>query len=112
MFTRLHSLVDPGPSQTILFFDMREDAINTGGLLVSMAGFPNAPAQFEWCDYDLPAFYHNRAGGLSFADGHAEVHRWQDPRTMPPGTPGVLLANQGVSPNNPDIAWLQLHATR
>ena len=25
---------------------------------------------------DLPAIYHNKAGGLSFADGHAEIHKW------------------------------------
>ncbi|MFM8468669.1 MAG: type II secretion system protein [Limisphaerales bacterium] len=112
LFRRLTELVDPGPANTILFFDMREDAINTGGLLVSMAGYPNSPNLTEWCDYDLPASYHNRAGGLSFADGHSEVHRWQDPRTMPPATPGVVLANQGASPNNPDIIWMQQRATR
>jgi len=26
-----------------------------------------------------PASYHNRAGGLSFADGHAEIKRWSGP---------------------------------
>ncbi len=26
-----------------------------------------------------PASYHNRAGGLSFADGHAEIKRWAGP---------------------------------
>lgn len=112
MFKRLNGLVDPGPSDTILFFDMREDAINSGGLLVSMEGFPNSPNLTEWCDYDLPASYHNKAGGLSFADGHSEIRRWQDPRTMPPATPGALLPNQGPSPNNPDIIWMQQRATR
>ena len=112
MYRRVTDVTDPGPSNTILFFDMREDAINSGGLLISMAGAPSTPALTEWVDYDLPAFYHNKAGGLSFADGHSEIRRWQDPRTMPPATPGVLLANQGVSPNNPDIIWLQQRATR
>jgi|GEM_PF-3586904 len=27
-------------------------------------------------------------------------------------TPGVLLASQGASPNNPDIVWMQQRATR
>ena len=35
-------------------------------------------AYFSW---DLPASYHNGAGGLSFADGHQEIKRWLDPRT-------------------------------
>jgi len=112
MYRRVTDVTDPGPSNTFLFIDMREDAVNSGGLLVSMAGYPNTPADTDWCDYDLPASYHNKAGGLSFADGHSEIRRWQDPRTMPPATPGVLLANQGVSPNNPDIIWLQQRATR
>jgi len=28
---------------------------------------------------DMPATYHNSAGGLSFADGHAEIYKWSDP---------------------------------
>ncbi len=28
---------------------------------------------------NTPASYHNRAGGLSFADGHAEIKRWVGP---------------------------------
>jgi prepilin-type N-terminal cleavage/methylation domain-containing protein len=27
---------------------------------------------------DAPATYHNRAGGLSFADGHSEIRKWRD----------------------------------
>ena len=25
----------------------------------------------------MPAAYHNGAGGFSFADGHAEIHKWK-----------------------------------
>jgi len=28
---------------------------------------------------DIPATYHNKAGGLSFADGHAAIHKWTGP---------------------------------
>ena len=53
------------------------------------------------------------AGGLSFADGHAETKRWRDPRTTPPVRTGSdWLACGTPSPNNPDIVWLQDHATR
>jgi hypothetical protein len=34
---------------------------------------PNPPSNWE----DTPASYHNRACGFSFADSHAEIHRWQ-----------------------------------
>ena len=35
---------------------------------------PKRPAQLRMVDF--PASYHNGAGGLSFADGHAEIRRW------------------------------------
>ena len=27
---------------------------------------------------NLPASYHNGASGVTFADGHAEIHKWRD----------------------------------
>jgi hypothetical protein len=44
-------------------------------------------------------------GGLSFVDGHAEIKRWLDPRTITPVPPF------GPCPNSQDIVWLQLRAT-
>jgi len=45
-------------------------------------------------------------------DGHAEIKRWMDDRTMPPLQPAGLIPDQFRSPNNPDVLWLQQHATR
>jgi prepilin-type processing-associated H-X9-DG protein len=56
---------------------------------------------------DYPASYHNRAAGLSFADGHAEIKKWLDPRTTPKIRNGQLLVLNVVSPNNPDVASIQ-----
>ncbi len=47
-----------------------------------------------------------------FADGHSELHRWRDGRTMPPLVDNGNVNDQYASPNNPDVAWLQDHATR
>ena len=33
---------------------------------------------------DLPASFHNRACGFSFADGHAEIHKWQSATSVYP----------------------------
>jgi prepilin-type N-terminal cleavage/methylation domain-containing protein len=112
IYHRMNDLIDPGPSTTALFWDQREDSINAGNFLISMVGYPEAPVLAAFA-VDYPASYHNRAGGLSFADGHCEMRRWRDARTMPPlkkntNLPRVKL----LSPNNPDLVWLQERSTR
>jgi len=96
---KLSDLTVPPPARTFVFIDEREDSINDCVFYVSM-GRRGSAALWR----DLPASYHHRAAGLSFADGHAEIKRWQDPRTMS-GRSGV------PSPNNQDVAWLQERAT-
>jgi prepilin-type N-terminal cleavage/methylation domain-containing protein/prepilin-type processing-associated H-X9-DG protein len=114
LYHRYGDLIDPGPASTVLFWDEREDAINTGNFAIDMSGFPNQPAAAQF-DEDLPASYHNKAGGLAFADGHAEIKVWLDPRTTPPlRSYDWTVTGSGVipSPYNQDIAWLQNRATR
>ncbi len=80
MYLKTGDFVDPGPSSTWVFIDEREDSINDGFWVTSMPGYPDA-ATTRIIDY--PASYHNGAGGISFADGHAEIKKWVDPRTVP-----------------------------
>jgi prepilin-type processing-associated H-X9-DG protein len=105
--TKMSDFTDPSPSGTYVLLDEREDSINDGFFVVSMDGYPNA-AQTKMVDF--PASYHNRAGGFSFADGHAEIRKWVDPRTAPPINKNLVL-NQ-PQPNNPDIVWMQERSTR
>ncbi len=110
VYLKMSDMTDPGPSGTFLFLDMREDSIDIGNFATDMRGWPDVSGQTGF--YDYPASYHNRAGGLSFADGHSEIKRWLDDRTMPPLVKDGLIPDQVASPNNPDIVWLQAHATR
>ena len=103
-------LIDPGPSKTWLFLDMREDSIDIGNFLTDMRGFPGSPAQTGF--FDFPASYHHFSGGLSFADGHSEIKRWRDSRTMPKLVKGGLVPDIVASPNNRDVIWLQERCTR
>jgi len=59
--------------------------------------------------FDYPASYHDGSDGLSFADGHVEMHKYRDRRTMPPfkWSAGDVLPHGISSPNNLDITWLQ-----
>ncbi len=103
---KLSDINSPPPVGTFVFIDEREDSINDCAFYVGM-GRRDSNAYL----IDLPAFYHNGAAGLSFADGHAEVKRWLDPRTVPPLRPDQPAQHNFASPNNRDVAWLQEHAT-
>lgn len=110
VYLKMSDMTDPGPAQTFVFLDMRQDSIDIGNFAPNMAGWPDHPERNAF--YDLPGSYHNRAGGFSFADGHAEIKRWQDDRTMPALLPESEIGDQYSSPNNPDITWLQARSTR
>jgi prepilin-type N-terminal cleavage/methylation domain-containing protein/prepilin-type processing-associated H-X9-DG protein len=90
------------PSLMFVFLDEREDSINDGWY----ASDPDT----KWQIVDYPASYHGNAAGYSFADGHSEIHRWRDPRTMPALKTGQLLPLNVNLPNDLDILWMAQHA--
>ncbi len=108
VYLKQSDMNDPGPSQTFVFVDEREDSINDGYFIVDMTGYGNNPGASKIGDF--PGSYHNRGASFSFGDGHAEVKRWMDPRTSPPLSQN--LRQDINSPNNPDMLWIQEHSTR
>jgi prepilin-type N-terminal cleavage/methylation domain-containing protein/prepilin-type processing-associated H-X9-DG protein len=108
-YFKTSDLVDPGPAQVYVLLDEREDSMNDGCFCVDMASFPNQPSRAMMVDY--PASYHNGAGGFSFADGHSEIRKWRDSRTMPKIKKGQTIPLNVPSPNNPDVFWMQQRAT-
>jgi len=110
IYKKFSDFLDPGPTMTWVFMDEREDSINDGEMIVGMWGFPDKPQQWKIVDY--PAGYHNRAGGLSFADGHAEIRKWVDARTVPVLKRGQEIPLNVASANNQDVKWLMERTTR
>jgi hypothetical protein len=110
IYMKQTELVVPGPTKVFVFLDMREDSIDMGNFGTDMDGWPDQPGDYGF--YDLPGFYHHFACGFSFADGHSEMKRWVDGRTMPPLVQGGGVTDWFQSPGNPDVAWLQDKATR
>jgi prepilin-type N-terminal cleavage/methylation domain-containing protein len=110
VYHTLNDFVDPGPSMSFILLDEREDSINDGYFVVDMAGFPDKPNSWKIVDY--PASYHNKAGGLSFADGHSEIRKWRDARTTPKLKPGQELQLDVPSQGNQDVVWMQERSTR
>jgi len=103
---KMSELTEPPPAKTWVLIDEREESINDGYFVVTMNQRGNGCYLV-----DFPASYHNGAGGLNFADGHSEIHKWVDPRTRPKLRKNTNLTLNIPSPNNPDIAWLQERST-
>ena len=107
VFRKLSEMTKPGPSNTFVFLEEREDSINDGFFIVQMDSYPNMNSTTM---VDFPASYHGRACAFDFADGHAEIHKWKDARTYPPLTTTLNL--NVAQPNSQDVYWMQDHSTR
>jgi prepilin-type N-terminal cleavage/methylation domain-containing protein/prepilin-type processing-associated H-X9-DG protein len=107
-YTKMSDLVKPGPTMTIVFLDERCDSINDGQWCTTMNGWnPYDPAL--WSTVDGPGSYHGGAGGIAFADGHSEIHKWKDPRIIQPIGHAAMWVS---APNSPDVYWMMQHSTR
>lgn len=90
--------------------DERIGSINDGWFAVAVNGW-TAPGVIDMTQVgitDWPANYHNNATAFSFADGHTEVHRWVDGRTVPKVEPGAGFQTLA---NSQDMVWLMTHST-
>jgi prepilin-type processing-associated H-X9-DG protein len=91
-------------SDALVFVDERDDSIDDGEFAIDMVA--NQIVNF-------PAGYHGGSGGVTFADGHAEIHRWRSPELQAPqqGIQTVKHEFTTVAANNVDLVWLRTHAT-
>jgi prepilin-type N-terminal cleavage/methylation domain-containing protein len=102
VFRSLADLQAMGAANAYVFIDEHPDSINFGDLAVAM----NDGLDWERTYIiDYPASTHAGAGGLNYADGHGEIHRWIDPRTKPPWK-NQSLTLAVPSPRNIDMVWL------
>jgi prepilin-type N-terminal cleavage/methylation domain-containing protein/prepilin-type processing-associated H-X9-DG protein len=109
-FRKQTDIVRPGPAQTFVFVDEREESVNDACFLVDMAGFdPQQTGGQVWMNY--PGAYHGRGAVLAYADGHAARQGWKDARTTPARVRGQNLPLAEPSPGNRDLDWLQQRTT-
>ncbi len=81
-FLKDSDFATPGPAKTFVFIDEHPDSINDELLSMQMPAVASWPAAAAWSD--VPASQHNGACGISFADGHVEIHQWRDANTKRP----------------------------
>jgi prepilin-type N-terminal cleavage/methylation domain-containing protein/prepilin-type processing-associated H-X9-DG protein len=99
-YVRESDITRPVPSDAFVFCEENPNTINDGYLQIATQltkpGFP-----------DVPAAYLGGGCAFSFADGHAEVHKWRT---------GTLTAAKSSYPNlgngnkNADWVWFSQHA--
>ena len=62
--------------------------------------------------FHRPNADHNEGGVLAFADGHIETHKWTSQSTIQDSFAGGTDGSHFLfDPGNPDLAWLQQHAS-
>ncbi|MED6326728.1 MAG: hypothetical protein VYE14_05135 [Verrucomicrobiota bacterium] len=66
---------------------------------------PRNPNATRWVEY--PAHYHDNAGRVTLADGHAVIKKWVDPRTSCQSARASVSLIFVSSPKNAYILWLQ-----
>jgi prepilin-type N-terminal cleavage/methylation domain-containing protein/prepilin-type processing-associated H-X9-DG protein len=87
-------------AMTWIMLDENNFSINDAAFVVDMT------LNAEWVD--IPGTYHNGSGGITFADGHAELHHYKDHAVL-----GVKTEENFVPTiaNSPDLLWLHARST-
>ena len=101
----------PGASNLFVFLDEHPNSINDAAFAVKCDARGSSARMIDW-----PASYHNGAGGFAFGDGHAEIKKWLDPRTIVPhknsnGMPSPPGGLNQSAPNSKDVEWMQDRAS-
>jgi prepilin-type processing-associated H-X9-DG protein/prepilin-type N-terminal cleavage/methylation domain-containing protein len=102
-YTKLSELVQPPPARALTFLEEKVETINDGSFAIQWDFDEKNPA--AWTLRDKPEVLHTGSGNVSFADGHVESARWRDARTLNAPRDDAVMAG------NPDVLWLQQHAT-
>ena len=103
------NIINPSPANLWVFIDENPYSINDASFVCE----PDIP---NWID--CPASYHNGAGGITFADGHAQIKKWLDgavrqkfaPPVVTMGNPSHVTVPPQQSPPN-DLNWLKSVST-
>ena len=101
----------PGASNLFVFLDEHPNSINDAAFAVKCDARGSSARMIDW-----PASFHNGAGGFAFGDGHSEIKKWLDPRTIVPhknsnGMPSPPGSLNQAAPNSKDVEWMQDRAS-
>jgi prepilin-type N-terminal cleavage/methylation domain-containing protein/prepilin-type processing-associated H-X9-DG protein len=105
-FGSANDMISPTPALLWVFLDSQADQMNDASFAVQIASTGIGSAFV-----DVPANYHAGACGLSFADGHAELHKWKGSTLLsyPTQWNGPNVGGKPAANNDDvqDLYWLQ-----
>jgi len=102
-FLRREEFAKAGRPELLVFTDVHEDSLTTCVFVL------DRDKNWElWAH--LPASRHAGSGVISYTDGHAEIHRWRDARTLVP-VKGVLQGGV-VATGSPDWKYVWERLTK
>lgn len=105
-FTKFSVINGISPSDQWCIIEQQEDSINDSVFV----NYSRTLTSFDaWVE--LAASRHQKGCCLSFADGHVEWHKWQEPSTLRPVYRSAFSGLVNVPPPSKDIKWLTEHAT-
>ena len=117
IYRKTTDIINPAPANCWVTIDESPGTINDGWMVCdpwANAGYGPNFTSTTWVD--VPASYHNGAGGLSFSDGHSEIRKWHDPTVLKAGidyawgSPDVNQTSR-QPPTYDDLRWLEMRTT-
>jgi hypothetical protein len=127
VYSRMSQVVGtPGPSDLIVFLEESgldlSQSVGMDGYLQVNNSYVSTPGSYSSTAYfaDIPGSYHKWSCGMSFADGHSEIHKWVTPKLQIPVTknmsnPAGYTSSVGLLVGNPtgstaaDWRWFTSH---
>jgi prepilin-type N-terminal cleavage/methylation domain-containing protein/prepilin-type processing-associated H-X9-DG protein len=111
IYLKESEITAPVPSDLWVMIEEHPNSIQRAGFAFRM---PTSPAQTAFIN--LPAKNHGNACSFAFADGHAEIHRWQRPGAIPApiwaaDTTPAFGGGPTSVPNDPDVLWMAHRTT-
>jgi prepilin-type N-terminal cleavage/methylation domain-containing protein/prepilin-type processing-associated H-X9-DG protein len=110
-YTKVTDMTVPGPVNLWVMIDESPDSVNDAAFAVNMLPYGGI-----W--RDIPSVLHNGGCAFTFGDGHSEIHKWKDSRTLAMKVAYQSLPHgdlhYGMTQNNPvnrDIMWIQDHTS-
>lgn len=98
VFRKVTDIKNPDPSRCFAFIDENPWSINDGFFVED----PTKTTQWV----DVPASYHNNAGGMSYADGHGEIKKWTDRNIL-----NARSTSPNRDPGSSDLTWILQRTT-